>query len=154
MISSTLVFKSFTMMCLGWLLFYNSVSQTSDFTAFAIKVLRRTPFKHCFCAILSSSKTPTTYIRLFHFHFSQFFYPSASPRWVFSSELPSKFTTSLFQCFYNLLVNLFIPVKEFFQFNSSFTVPISLPYFSNLSFVSFYILSIALIKSKSDNSNT
>lgn len=89
-----------------------------------------------------------------HFHFSQFFYPSASPRGVFSSELPSKFMTSLFQCFYDLLANLFIPVKEFFQFNSSFTVPISLPYFSNLTFVSFYVISMALIKSKSDNSNT
>lgn len=111
-ISSTSVFRSFTMICLG-MAFVLQFSFTNLWLyCFGLKVLSHTPFKHCFCAILFSSKTPITYIRLSHcFPFIfQFFYPSASPCWVFSSELPSKFTNSLFECLYNLLVSLLIPV--------------------------------------------
>lgn len=66
---------------------------------FGLKVLSHTPFKHCFCAILFSSETLITYIRLFHcfpfiFHSFSIPLPLRAENFLLS-YLPSSRTLSL-----------------------------------------------------------
>lgn len=100
---STLVFRSFTMMCpvaMMWLLFYSSVSQTSDgfialvskFSATLLSNTASVPFS----LLLKLQLHILDFLMVFFSFFTVFL--SLCFSMLFSSKLPSKFTNSLFKC--------------------------------------------------------